>query len=65
MTCWPPLRRGWRKRVLVKKADDDAPSLPAVVGMLRVLRRPAPVQRQGKVVSLPLAARASVSAERS
>ena len=34
-----PLRRGWRKRVLVKKADDYAPGLPAVVGMLRVLRR--------------------------
>jgi hypothetical protein len=27
--------------------------------MLRVLRRPAPIQRQGKVVSLPVAARQS------
>ncbi|QIK71880.1 hypothetical protein G7070_05835 [Propioniciclava coleopterorum] len=34
-----PLRRGWRKRVLVKKADDHAPGLPAAVGMLRVLLR--------------------------
>ncbi len=31
--------------------------------MLRVLRRPAPIQRQGKVVSLPVAARAQGGAE--
>ncbi|MEO4048610.1 dynamin-like GTPase family protein [Pseudomonas sp. CAU 1711] len=31
--------------------------------MLRVLRRPAPIQRQGKVVTLPVAARAQSGAE--
>ncbi|PYC23534.1 GTPase [Aquipseudomonas alcaligenes] len=31
--------------------------------MLRVLRRPAPIQRQGKVVSLPVAARAQGAAD--
>ena len=46
-------------------AEDLERQLAEANEMLRVLRRPAPVQRQGKVVSLPLAARASVSAERS
>jgi len=31
--------------------------------MLRVLRRPAPIQRQGKVVSLPTAARSQGGAD--
>lgn len=46
-------------------AEDLERQLAEANEMLRVLRRPAPVQRQGKVVSLPLAARTSSSAERS
>ncbi|WP_061240219.1 dynamin-like GTPase family protein [Ectopseudomonas composti] len=46
-----------RSLQLARYHEELEQQLAQASDMLRVLRRPAPVQRQGKVVSLPLAAR--------
>ena len=46
-----------RSLQLARYQEELEQQLAQASDMLRVLRRPAPVQRQGKVVSLPVAAR--------
>lgn len=46
-----------RSQQLARYQEELEQQLAQASDMLRVLRRPAPVQRQGKVVSLPVAAR--------
>ena len=46
-----------RSLQLARYREELEQQLALASDMLRVLRRPAPVQRQGKVVSLPSAAR--------
>ena len=46
-----------RSQLLARYREELEQQLAQASDMLRVLRRPAPVQRQGKVVSLPTAAR--------
>ena len=46
-----------RSQQLARYREELEQQLALASDMLRVLRRPAPVQRQGKVVSLPVAAR--------
>ncbi|VXC97311.1 GTPase [Pseudomonas sp. 8Z] len=46
-----------RSEQLARYKEELEQQLAQAADMLRVLRRPAPVQRQGKVVSLPVAAR--------
>lgn len=46
-----------RSQQLAHYREELEQQLAQAADMLRILRRPAPVQRQGKVVSLPLAAR--------
>ena len=46
-----------RSQQLARYQEELEQQLAQAADMLRVLRMPAPVQRQGKVVSLPVAAR--------